>query len=176
MYTSEARSKNKPLSLELESNSLALSSSFSRTWILSFNSVTFLSVLQFISCNLSSRALLPMMGKGLKKQIRNQATNIPSYKQSNSLVPSPASLSSLCNSSTTRFSSSLFASESSAAPCHNINNTNRFNIGKSKANATTLTKSMEGITLWDTTAVCQYTLVGFFFKKNLPAHCIKSHL
>lgn len=167
MYTSEARSKNKPLSLELESNSLALSSSFSRTWILSFNSVTFLSVLQFISCNFSSRALLAMMRKHLKKQIRNQATNIPSYQKSNSLVPSPASLSSLCNSSTTRFSSSLFASESSAAPCHNINNTNRFNVGKSRANATTLTKSMDVITFRETAAVPQYTLVAFL-KKDLP--------
>ena len=56
--------KNKPLSLELDSRSLALSSSFSRLWILSFSSATVLSVAPLLSCNFSSRTLL---AKGEKK-------------------------------------------------------------------------------------------------------------
>lgn len=62
---------NEPLSLELDSSSLALSSSFSRTWILSFSSATLLSVAPFISCNLSSRALLAMV-EGVNRAIASE--------------------------------------------------------------------------------------------------------
>ncbi|TNN35648.1 hypothetical protein EYF80_054194 [Liparis tanakae] len=60
-HSHASESTNEPLSLALDSSSLASSSSFSRARTLSVSAATLWSVAPFISCSVSSRALLALV-------------------------------------------------------------------------------------------------------------------